>query len=197
MITHLRGKLSYRCPAYVVLEIGGVGYQVFISMYTYSRLGDNPEVMLLTHQVIKEDSHMLYGFSEEKERSLFRQLLSVNGVGPTTAQLLLSSISPDEVRAAILGEQEEVFRRARGVGSKTAKRIILDLKDKMVKESGEGMTVLPPAHNTMREEALSALVALGFPRAGVQKAVHHVLQESPPPMQVEDLIRRTLKVLSS
>ena len=137
MITHLRGKITFKCPTYVVLETGGVGYQVFISLNTYAQIQDIPSTMLLTHQYIKEDSHSLYGFLEEKERTLFRLLISVNGVGPTTAQVLLSSIPLDEIRTAILNEQDEIFRKAKGIGPKTAKRIILDLKDKIVKDSGE------------------------------------------------------------
>jgi Holliday junction DNA helicase RuvA len=128
---------------------------------------------LLTHQFIKEDSHTLYGFSEEKERTLFRLLISVSGVGPTTAQVLLSSISPDEIRSAILSEQDEIFRKAKGIGPKTAKRIILDLKDKMVKDSGEGV--------------FSGLV---------QKAIQQILQDSAPTENVEDLIKKALKLLS-
>ena len=129
MITHLRGTMTFKCPTFVVLEAGGVGYQVFISLHTYSQLPDTPTIFLLTHQFIKEDSHTLYGFSEDKERTLFRLLISVSGVGPTTAQVLLSSISPDEIRLAILSEQDEIFRKAKGIGPKTAKRIILDLKE--------------------------------------------------------------------
>jgi Holliday junction DNA helicase RuvA len=188
--------MTFKCPTFVVLEAGGVGYQVFISLHTYSQLPDTPTIFLLTHQFIKEDSHTLYGFSEEKERTLFRLLISVSGVGPTTAQVLLSSISPDEIRSAILNEQDEIFRKAKGIGPKTAKRIILDLKDKMVKDSGEGVFSNNPSYNTIRDEALSALVALGFNRGLVQKAIQQILQDSAPTENVEDLIKKALKLLS-
>lgn len=196
MITHLRGTMTFKCPTFVVLEAGGVGYQVFISLHTYSQLPDTPTIFLLTHQFIKEDSHTLYGFSEDKERTLFRLLISVSGVGPTTAQVLLSSISPDEIRLAILSEQDEIFRKAKGIGPKTAKRIILDLKDKMVKDSGEAVFSNNPSYNTIRDEALSALVALGFNRGLVQKAIQQILQDSAPTENVEDLIKKALKLLS-
>lgn len=196
MITHLRGKITFKCPTYVVLETGGVGYQVFISLNTYAQIQDIPSTMLLTHQYIKEDSHSLYGFLEEKERTLFRLLISVNGVGPTTAQVLLSSIPLDEIRTAILNEQDEIFRKAKGIGPKTAKRIILDLKDKIVKDSGEVPFSNNASYNTIRDEALSALVALGFSRVLVQKAIQQILQDSTPTENVEDLIKKALKVLS-
>jgi Holliday junction DNA helicase RuvA len=196
MITHLRGTMTFKCPTFVVLEAGGVGYQVFISLHTYSQLLDTPTIFLLTHQFIKEDSHTLYGFSEEKERTLFRLLISVSGVGPTTAQVLLSSISPDEIRSAILSEKDEIFRKAKGIGPKTAKRIILDLKDKMVKDSGEGVFSNNPSYNTIRDEALSALVALGFNRGLVQKAIQQILQDAAPTENVENLIKKALKLLS-
>ena len=184
MITHLRGTMTFKCPTFVVLEAGGVGYQVFISLHTYSQLPDTPTIFLLTHQFIKE------------ERALFRLLISVSGVGPTTAQVLLSSISPDEIRLAILSEQDEIFRKAKGIGPKTAKRIILDLKDKMVKDSGEGVFSNNPSYNTIRDEALSALVSLGFNRGLVQKAIQQILQDSSPTENVEDLIKKALKLLS-
>lgn len=196
MITHLRGKITFKCPTYVVLETGGVGYQVFISLNTYAQIQDIPSTILLTHQYIKEDSHSLYGFLEEKERTLFRLLISVNGVGPTTAQVLLSSIPLDEIRTAILNEQDEIFRKAKGIGPKTAKRIILDLKDKIVKDSGEVPFSNNASYNTIRDEALSALVALGFSRVLVQKAIQQILQDSTRTENVEDLIKKALKVLS-
>jgi Holliday junction DNA helicase RuvA len=120
----------------------------------------------------------------------------VNGVGPTTAQVLLSSIPPDEIRAAILSEQDEIFRKAKGIGPKTAKRIIIDLKDKMVREGGEVPSSFNSSYNTIRDEALSALVALGFSRVPVQKVIHQILQDSTPTEHVEDLIKKALKVLS-
>ncbi|MBK8041825.1 MAG: Holliday junction branch migration protein RuvA [Haliscomenobacter sp.] len=198
MIACLKGEITFKNPAFVILETGGVGYQVFISLYTYSRIEKLEQVKILTHVHIKEDSHTLYGFADENERSLFRHLISVTGIGPSTAQIVLSSMQPDEVRAAILGERDDAFRNVRGIGPKTAKRIILDLKDKLSKEGGEIPSItLAPANNTMREEALSGLVALGFNRILVQKALNKILKEQPAISNVEALIKQALRELSS
>lgn len=197
MIAYLKGEITFKNPAFVILETGGVGYQVFISLYTYSRIEKLEHVKILTHVHIKEDSHTLYGFADENERSLFRHLISVTGIGPSTAQIVLSAMQPDEVRAAILGERDDTFRNVRGIGPKTAKRIILDLKDKLSKEGGEIPSTLAPANNTMREEALSGLVALGFNRILVQKALNKILKEQPAISTVEALIKQALRELSS
>jgi Holliday junction DNA helicase RuvA len=174
-----------------------MGYQVFISLHTYSQIEKLERAKILTHLYIKEDSHTLYGFAEESERSLFRHLISVSGIGPGTAQILLSSMPPDEIRAAIVGERDDAFRKVRGIGPKTAKRIILDLKDKLTKDSGEGpLPALNPESNTIREEALSALVALGFNRIAVQKALNKILKEQPLAGGVEQLIKIALKELA-
>lgn len=197
MITYLKGNITYKTPTYIVVETGGVGYRVNISLNTYARIEGLENVKILTHQVIKEDSHTLYGFADDAERSLFIQLISVSGVGPTTAQLLLSSLNPDELRAAIISEDELTFKRVKGVGPKTAKRIILDLKDKVLKDSGaEGLSSVYAADNTIREEALSALVALGFARIQVQKALNSIVKEQPTMVSVEELIKTALKKLS-
>jgi holliday junction DNA helicase RuvA len=197
MITYLKGNITYKTPTYIVVETGGVGYRVNISLNTYTRIEGLENVKILTHQVIKEDSHTLYGFADDAERSLFVQLISVSGVGPTTAQVLLSSLNPDELRAAIISEDELTFKRVKGVGPKTAKRIILDLKDKVLKDSGaEGLSSVYAADNTIREEALSALVALGFARIQVQKALSSIVKEQPAMVSVEELIKTALKKLS-
>jgi Holliday junction DNA helicase RuvA len=169
---------------------------VHISLHTYAQIEKLEQVKLLVHQVIKEDAHQLYGFAEDGERGLFRLLISVTGVGPTTAQLVLSSLSPDELRAAIIGENELAFKRVKGIGPKTAKRVILDLKDKVMKDSGEEAAFLAPADNTMREEALSALVSLGFARPQVQRALNALLREQPGIGSAEQLIKLALRQLS-
>jgi len=196
MITYLRGNITQKTPTYIVIEAAGVGYLVHISLHTFSQIEQKEEVKILTHLNIKEDSHSLYGFAEETERSLFRHLISVSGIGPNTAQIMLSSLNPDELRAAIIGEQEQVFRAVKGIGPKMAKRIILDLKDKLVKDSGDLPLTFPSQNNTMREEALSALVALGFQKIAVQKALNQLLKDQTF-QNVEQLIKLALRELSA
>ena len=196
MITYLRGNITQKTPTYIIVETAGVGYLVHISLHTYSQIEKKDEAKILTHLNIKEDSHTLYGFAEETERSLFRHLISVSGVGPTTAQIMLSSLNPEELRAAIIGEQEQVFRAVKGIGPKMAKRIILDLKDKLIKDSGDLPLTFPSQNNTIREEALSALVALGFQKIAVQKALNHLLKDQAI-QNVEQLIKLALRELSA
>ncbi|MBK9487576.1 MAG: Holliday junction branch migration protein RuvA [Haliscomenobacter sp.] len=196
MIAYLRGNITQKTPTYIVVETAGVGYLVHISLHTYSQIEKKDEAKILTHLNIKEDSHTLYGFAEETERSLFRHLISVSGVGPTTAQIMLSSLNPEELRAAIIGEQEQVFRAVKGIGPKMAKRIILDLKDKLIKDSGDLPLTFPSQNNTIREEALSALVALGFQKIAVQKALNHLLKDQAI-QNVEQLIKLALRELSA
>jgi Holliday junction DNA helicase RuvA len=196
MITYLRGNITQKTPTYIVIEAAGVGYLVHISLHTFSQIEKKEEVKILTHLNIKEDSHSLYGFAEETERSLFRHLISVSGIGPNTAQIMLSSLNPEELRSAIIGEQEQVFRAVKGIGPKMAKRIILDLKDKLVKDSGDLPLTFPSQNNTIREEALSALVALGFQKIAVQKALNHLLKDQSI-QSVEQLIKLALRELSA
>jgi holliday junction DNA helicase RuvA len=202
MIEYIKGLITLKSPTVIVIETtSGVAYRINISLHTYAQIERLEQVKLLTYTQIKEDAHTLYGFNEEAERSLFVLLLSVSGIGATTAQVLLSSLHPDEVRAAILGENEAVFNKVKGIGPKTAKRIILDLKDKVKKDSGEGMPSallnLSPQNNTIREEALAALVALGFVRINVQKTLNKILQEQPQTNTVEALIKIALRQLSA
>ncbi|HRD79254.1 MAG: Holliday junction branch migration protein RuvA [Saprospiraceae bacterium] len=196
MISYIKGEITYKTPTYIIVETGGLGYHVLISLHTYAQIEKLERVKIHTHLLIREDSHTLYGFAEESERSLFQHLISVSGVGPTTAQLLLSAMTPDDIRSAIIGENEQAFSKVKGIGPKTAKRIILDLKDKMVKSSGDAPLSLLPQDNTTREEALSALVALGFARVQVQKALNAVLKEKPSANNVEELIKLALRQLS-
>jgi Holliday junction DNA helicase RuvA len=197
MYAYLKGELTFRSPAYVVLDVGGVGYHVNIPLSTYTALEGKEKATLYTHLQVREDAHTLYGFATQTERTLFIQLIGVTGVGATTAQLLLSSMSVDEIRSAVVGEQAHVLQRVKGIGAKTAKQIILDLKEKLTKESPDAPLLLPALDNTLREEALSALLALGFTRIAVQKALNHVMKENPALMRVEDLIKLALKSLSA
>ena len=197
MIVFLKGLISYKSPTYIVIETaGGLGYRVHISLHTYSRIEKLEKVKLLTHLHVKEDSHSLYGFADEAERNIFKHLISVSGIGPTTAQVVLSTMTAEEVRAAILGEQVQAFQKVKGIGAKTAKRIILDLKDKMVKEGGAAPLPLSNPNNTLRDEALSALLALGFQKIKVQKTLNRILKEQNEISNVEGLIKIALQQLS-
>jgi holliday junction DNA helicase RuvA len=196
MISYLKGDIVVKTPTYLILETGGVGYHVLISLNTYAQIEQLERTKIHTYLLVREDSHTLYGFAEESERSLFQLLISVSGVGAGTAQLLLSAMTPADIRASIIGENDQAFNKVKGIGPKTAKRIILDLKDKMIKTSGEAPLTLLPQDNTTREEALSALVALGFAKVQVQKALNAIIKDSSQPATVEELIKSALRQLS-
>ena len=196
MIRYIKGEITFKNPAYIIVETGGIGYHINISLITYALIEKEERVKILTYLHIKEDAHTLYGFAEEAERSLFVHLISVSGIGPNTARVVLSSMTAEEVRAAILSENVQAFKKVKGVGPKTAKRIILDLKDKMIKESGDAPLNISVQSHTMRDEALSALVALRFPKITVQKALNRILKEQPDVASVEELIKMALKQLS-
>jgi holliday junction DNA helicase RuvA len=197
MIDFIKGEIAFKSPTYLIIETaGGVGYRINISLNTYAKIESLEKVNLLTYLQIREDAHVLFGFAEDSERTLFTQLISVSGVGPATAQVLLSGMNADEVRSAILSENEVAFSKVKGIGPKTAKRIILDLKDKVKKEGFETTLNFAPAGNKMREEALSALVTLGFMRMNVQKVLNKILQDQPTIKSVEELIKTAIKQLS-
>lgn len=197
MFAYLKGELTYKSPAVVVVDVNGVGYHVNIPLSTYSAIQNLDKAIVYTHLIVREDAHTLFGFATQTERSLFVQLIGVTGVGATTAQLILSAMTVDEIRSAIIGEQAHVLQRVKGIGAKTAKQIILDLKDRLTRESPEGPVLLPMADNTVREEALNALMALGFTRIAVQKALNAVLKENPGLVRVEDLIKAALRSLGN
>ena len=190
MITHVKGRLVEKNPAFVVIDCNGIGYLLRISLHTFSQIGDSESCMLYTHLSIKEDSHTLFGFAEREERELFRHLISVSGVGPNTAQMILSSLSPEDAQQAILAENVSILKSVKGIGGKTAQRIILDLKDKLSKQ---GIIVEQSfaKHNTTREEALSALTMLGFSKNAIEKVIDKELQEGA--LVVEELVKRVLK----
>ncbi len=197
MYAYLKGELTFKSPALIVVDVQGVGYQVHIPLSTYSALQNLEKATVYTHLIIREDAHTLFGFATQAERGLFVQLIGVTGVGATTAQLILSAMSVDEVRAAVIGEQAHILQRVKGIGAKTAKQIILDLKDKLSREAPEGAVILPSAaDNTLREEALNALLSLGFTRVAVQKALNQVVKEQPGISKVEELIKAALKSLA-
>lgn len=195
MFDYIKGEITYKTPTYIVLETGGIGYRIHISLFTYAAIEKLDQVRLLTWLQIKEDSHTLYGFADEAERGLFLQLISVQGIGAVTAQIMLSAMRPEEIRGAIATDNETAFSRVKGIGPKTAKRIILDLKDKLAKE-GLPMWTGVSQDNKMRDEALSALLALGYGRIPAQKALNQLLKEQPGIGNVEELIKQALKQLS-
>ncbi len=196
MIAYLKGLITEKTPTAIIVETsGGVGYRVNISLQTYAHIETKSEVKILTYLHVKEDAQTLYGFAEEVERSLFKLLISVSGIGPNTAQVLLSSMTANEVRQAIISEDVVAFKKVKGVGPKTAKRMILDLKDKIIKDSGDSPLAVLPVNNTLRDEALSALVALGFQKNKVQKVLNMALKTQEID-NVEGLIKIALKQLS-
>ena len=196
MISYIKGAITYKNPTYILVEAGGIGYHVNISLHTYAQIEKLESVKILIYYHVREDAQILYGFAEEGERAMFRYLISVSGIGTNTARVLLSGMTTDEVRMAIISEDVNAFKKVKGVGPKTAKRIILDLKDKILKESGETAATLLPMDNTLRDEALSALVALGFNKIQVQKVLNKVLKENPTVDKVEKLIKLGLKQMS-
>jgi len=174
-----------------IIDCNGVGYLLRISLQTFSKLSDDEQCMLFSHLAIKEDSQTLYGFFDKNERELFRQLISVSGVGPNTAQMILSSLTPQEIQQSILTENVIVLKGVKGIGGKTAQRIILDLKDKIAK-IGITTNSSSNSYNTIREEALSALTMLGFSKSSMEKFVDDVLQDDCN-IEVEELVKQVLK----
>ena len=174
MYAYLKGPITIKTPTMVVIESAGVGYELQISLYTFGKIEKADEARLWTQLIVREESHTLYGFYDEQERTLFNHLITVSGIGPNTARLILSGMTPDDVEAAILSEDEISFKRVKGVGPKTAKRLIVDLKDKLAKSGATIGTIPSKGGNTQRSEALSALIALGYPAAQAQKALNGI-----------------------
>jgi len=193
MITHIRGKLVEKNPTYVVIETNGVGYLLNISLNTFSLLPDSEAVLLYTHLSVKEDSHTLYGFINKIEREIFRLLISVSGVGPSIARTMLSSMTTDEIQQAIASGNVGVIQSVKGIGVKTAQRVLIDLKDKILKSFAIGEDSFAES-NTNKNEALSALEVLGFNRKQAEKVLDKVLLEDNA-ASVETLIKKALKNL--
>jgi holliday junction DNA helicase RuvA len=193
MIDYIKGKLTELNPAFIVIENGGIGYFVSISLSTFTRLEGKDECKILVHEVIREDSHQLFGFADKEERDIFKLLISVSGVGASTARIMLSSLNFDEIEKAILSSDVNTLKSVKGIGLKTAERIIVDLKDKLGKQSGTG-EIFTFTDNTKREEALSALVMLGFGKSAVLKVLDRIIREEKN-LTVEEMIKRALKSL--
>jgi Holliday junction DNA helicase RuvA len=195
MIAFLKGRLVHKDPTHVVIDVNGVGYHVIISLQTFSAVKDQENILLFTHLSIREDAHVLFGFSSEAERKLFQQLVSVSGVGPSTAIVMLSYMNSNELKTAIVHEDAASLQAIKGIGGKTAQRVIIELKDKLKKESWEDTqsSVSIGPHNTLRKEALSALLTLGLPKATAEKSVDTVLKKSGNTVTLEDLVKQALK----
>ncbi len=193
MIAQIQGKLVEKTPTDVVIDCGGVGYQINISLHTYGLLPNSDLIKLFTHQIIKEDSHSLYGFVEKSEREIFKMLLSVSGIGANIARTMLSSIEPKQIIQAIATANVVAIQSIKGIGSKTAQRVILDLKEKVLKiyDLDEVSMI---QNNTNRDEALSALEVLGFIRKMSERVVDKVIKDNPE-ASVEIIIKQALKNL--
>jgi holliday junction DNA helicase RuvA len=196
MYEFIEGKLDELTPAYAVIQVGGVGYLIQLSLHSYSRLNNLPykeNCRIFIHQVIREDAHILFGFSSKKEREIFRLLITVSGVGANTARMMLSSMTPEEIQKAIAEANDNALKSIKGIGLKTAQRIIIDLKDKIgIDFTGEEKFLLKD--NRIKDEALTALVTLGFPKSAVLKLLDKILATNAP-QSVEELIKYALKNL--
>jgi Holliday junction DNA helicase RuvA len=195
MIAFLKGRLVHREPTHVIIDVNGIGYLVTISLQTFSEIKEQENILLHTHLAIREDAHVLFGFSNESEKRLFQQLITVNGVGPSTAIVMLSYMNSSELKTAIVQEDAGALQRIKGIGSKTAQRVIIDLKDKLKKESWEESqpAISIGTNNTLRKEALSALLTLGLPKAAAEKSVDAVLKKSGNTITLEDLVKQALQ----
>lgn len=194
MYAYIDGKLTFKCPTYIVVEASGLGYHINISLNTYSLLQNAERCKIFTWLHVKEDAHTLYGFAEEGERRLFLHLISVSGIGPNTGRMMLSSITPSEIQQAIVQGDVPLIQKIKGIGAKTAQRLVLELQDKLKKE-GTGSLILAPIHNTAKDEALSALVMLGFAKNAAEKVLDNIIKNTIEKPAVEQLIKQALKNL--
>ena len=193
MIEYIEGKVARLTPTDLIVETTGIGYLVNISLYTFSQIDGKEVVKILIHEVIREDTHQLYGFASSNEREIFRLLLSVSGVGSNTARMMLSAVEPSGIKKAILESDVDLLQGIKGIGAKTAQRIIVDLKDK-VGGSGDDAELFAFKDNTIRDEAFTALVMLGFPKNAVGKALDKLFKEEMD-LSVEQAIKGALKIL--
>lgn len=195
MIEYIKGRLIEISPADATVECYGIGYHILISLQTFSQLEKQTDVKLYIHHYLREDEELYYGFATKEERELFRLLIGVSGIGAATARMMLSSLSSEEIRNAIISEDINRIKSIKGIGLKSAQRLILELKDKIVKGTGnEASTIFSTKNNAIAEEAVMALVLLGFTKANVNKAVSSVLKDNPD-VNIESLIKLALKKL--
>jgi len=191
MYEYIKGIIKELTPTFIVIENNGIGYFIHISLNSYAQFNEKNEACVFIQEIIREDAHLLFGFFDKKERDIFNHLISVSGVGANTARVMLSSLSPDEIQRAIMQNNVALLKSIKGIGAKTAERIIIDLRDKIAKiaEPGEIISVLG---NTLQQEALSALVMLGFPKARVEKVIQDIIKNEPS-VTVEGLVKESLK----
>ena len=195
MIAFLRGKFAYKSPALVHLEVAGVGYELQISLNTYSHIEKLESGVLLTWLHIREDAHILYGFFDKTEKDLFIQLISVSGVGATTARMMLSSMKPEEITRAIRDGNTRQLESIKGIGKKSAERIILELRDKVGKGKEDTINISSLAGNTLEQDALNALITLGIAKPAAENAIKKVLSDGQGAEKIEDIIKKALKIL--
>lgn len=193
MISHIQGRLIEKSPTDVVIDCNGVGYQLHISLHTYSLLPEAENIKLYTLLLIREDAHILYGFVEKSEREIFKLLISVSGIGPSIARTMLSSIEPKQIIQAIASENVATIQSIKGIGAKTAQRAIIELKEKVLKVYDID-EISTSSHNTFKEESLSALEVLGFNKKLAEKVVDKILKENPD-ISIENIIKQALKNL--
>lgn len=193
MIAFLKGDFVHKSPAMVQVEVNGVGYEVQISLNTYSKIQNLEKGTLLTSLLIREDAHILYGFFDQVEKEMFLQLINVSGIGASTARVMLSYLKPEELARAIINGDVKTLESLKGIGKKTAERIVLELRDKLTKQPPES-NIFPMKHNTLHQDALNALMALGINRQAADQAVQKVLA-SDPALGVEDLVKKALRTL--
>lgn len=194
MIAFLRGRFVHKSPAIVHVDVQGVGYEVHISLNTFTRIQDLEEGQLYTSLLIREDAHILFGFYELAEKEMFMSLLGVSGVGAATARMVLSYLKPEEFSRAILSGDVKTLESIKGIGKKTAERLVLELKDKLAKNPAE-TSISPVKHNTLHADALNALIALGIGRNTAEQAVQKVIQSLPSNTSVEEVIKKALKTV--
>ncbi|HEV2354716.1 MAG TPA: Holliday junction branch migration protein RuvA [Puia sp.] len=195
MIAFLRGEFAYKTPALVHMNVGGVGYELQISLNTYSQIEGLQAGTLLTYLHIREDAHVLYGFADKAEKDLFIQLISVSGVGAGTARMMLSSMRAEEITRAILQGNARQLESIKGIGKKSAERIVLELRDKLSKTRDERANISSPAGNSLEQDALNALITLGIARPAAENALKKVISDLTGTDKVEDLIKKALKIL--
>lgn len=197
MIAYVNGKVSYKDPAHTIIDVNGIGYEVRISLQTYTSMPDQGEQSkLFTYLSIREDAHVLYGFWTADEKKLFLDLVGISGIGPSTALVMLSSLSSNEIRQGIVDEDLRLIQSIKGIGSKTAQRVILELKDKIRKEEWAGTAEQRPIagrSNTVKDEALAALITLGIPKATAEKSLDTILKREGEGLSVEQLIKLALR----
>lgn len=192
MYEYINGEIALLTPTFAVVDVHGIGYNILISLQTYSKLPETGKAKLFIHQVVREDANLLYGFYEESERQTFRLLINVNGIGPSTALMMLSSLSAEEVREAILKEDINTLKSVKGIGLKTAQRIIVDLRDKVTTSGASTELFSKMSDNKQKEEALSALIALGFAKSPAEKTLDKLLKQTGD-YTIEELIKAALK----